>query len=79
MCIRDRQWSVREKATTGYTQLNINTDWGPVSVRGNVGLQAVRTDQSSVGYAIGPAGLEEADAIERGTTYTCLLYTSRCV
>ena len=68
--IYDKQWSVREKATTGYTQLNINTDWGPVSVRGNVGLQAVRTDQSSVGYAIGPAGLEEADAIERGTTYT---------
>ena len=68
--IFDKQWTVNEKVSTGYAQLNINTDWGPVSVRGNVGVQAVHTDQESIGYAIGPAGLADAAAIQRGATYT---------
>src|SRR3546814_614777 len=51
--IANKNWTVNEKTTTGYVQLNINTDLSDtVSLRGNVGLQVVRTDQSSNGYTV---------------------------
>ncbi|RZU01995.1 TonB-dependent receptor [Rivibacter subsaxonicus] len=43
-----KSWDVNEKTTTGFLQANIDSDvWSGVSVRGNVGVQVVRTDQSS--------------------------------
>ncbi len=48
--ILSKTWTVSEKVTTGYVKLDIDTRWGDMPVRGNVGTQIVRTDQSSAGY-----------------------------
>ena len=50
--IYNKTWTVNEKITTWYAQLNIDTEWGTVPVRGNVGVQYVDTEQSSVGVDI---------------------------
>ncbi len=42
-----KAWTVDEKITTGYAKANIDGAWGSVPVRGNVGFQIQRTDQSS--------------------------------
>lgn len=67
--ITRKNWTVDERVTTAYVQANINTDLGPVPVRGNLGVQAVNVDQSSNGYQyIG--GTELGAVIEAGTSYT---------
>lgn len=43
-------WSVKEKVFNAYVQANIDADWGDVPVTGNIGMQAIYTDQSSVGW-----------------------------
>ena len=48
--ILSKTWSVEEKITTAYARLNIDTQYGDIPVRGNVGLQVVNTDQSSAGF-----------------------------
>jgi iron complex outermembrane receptor protein len=71
--IANKNWTVNEKLTTAYVQWNINTDLGSIPMRGNVGFQAVRTDQSSVGSLV-PFG--EADApipLSGGAEYTDFL------
>ncbi len=47
--ITNKNWEVNEQVTTAYVQANINTDLGPVPVKGNFGIQAVSVDQSSRG------------------------------
>jgi TonB-dependent receptor len=42
-----KAWDVQEQTSTAYLKGNIDADWGSVSVRGNVGVQVQRTDQSS--------------------------------
>ncbi|WP_286829848.1 MULTISPECIES: TonB-dependent receptor [Kordiimonas] len=44
-------WTVTEKVVNLYAQANIDTELGNLPVTGNVGLQAVYTDQSSDGWA----------------------------
>ncbi len=44
-----RDYSVKEKVTTGYAQLNLDTQLGAYPVKGNIGLQVVNTRQSSAG------------------------------
>ncbi|HEY4080253.1 MAG TPA: TonB-dependent receptor [Burkholderiaceae bacterium] len=48
--ILSKTWSVAEKVTTAYVKGNIDTAWGGIPVRGNVGLQIVRSQQSSSGF-----------------------------
>ena len=48
--ILSKTWSVHELVTTGYIKGNIDTQWGGIPVRGNVGVQLVQTDQSSSGF-----------------------------
>lgn len=67
-----KAWTVNEEITTGYIQADIDTQWGSVGVRGNVGLQIQHTDQSSnANYWDGtqPAG-SEVRPFENGATYT---------
>lgn len=48
--IANKNWSVSEKVATAYAKLGIDsTLWG-VPVRGNTGLQIVRTNQSSTAF-----------------------------
>lgn len=51
--IDDKNWTLNEKLTTAYGQLNIDTDLGSVRMRGNVGVQFLHTDQHSVGQILG--------------------------
>ncbi len=44
-------WTVTEKVVNLYAQANIDTELGNLPVTGNVGVQAVYTDQSSDGWA----------------------------
>jgi iron complex outermembrane recepter protein len=44
-----RDYTVKEKVFTAYGQLNIDTQLGAYPVRGNLGLQMVKTNQSSAG------------------------------
>jgi iron complex outermembrane recepter protein len=66
--IYNKTWSVNEKVTTAFAQLNIDTNIGSIDVRGNVGVQYVRTDQSSKGTD--PA---RAAPVTGGTEYSDVL------
>ena len=68
--IWNKNWTVTEKVTTAYAKADIDTDWGGISVRGNVGVQVVRTDQSSTAFAL-PNGNPNAPLpTTDGKTYT---------
>jgi TonB-dependent receptor len=70
-----KAWTVDEQITTGWIKANIDTQWGDVPVRGNVGVQVQRTDQSSrANYwdATRPAG-QNVRPFENGKTYTDVL------
>ncbi len=70
-----KAWTVDEKITTGYLRANIDTNWGSVPVRGNIGLQLQHVDQSSASnYWDGsrPAG-QEVRPIDLGKKYTDVL------
>lgn len=78
--ILSKTWGVQEKVVTAYAKLNIDTAVAKVPVTGNVGLQLVRTDQSSTGYRSAatsdvtlnnPAG----SLVSNGTSYTDVLPT----
>ncbi|RPE75911.1 TonB-dependent receptor [Vulcaniibacterium tengchongense] len=67
-----KAWTVDEKLTTGYVRANIDAEWGPVGVRGNIGVQIQHADQSSrANYWDGtrPEG-SQVRPIENGKTYT---------
>ncbi|MBF6025297.1 TonB-dependent receptor [Lysobacter niastensis] len=70
-----KAWTVYEGITTAYAQADIDTEWGSVGVRGNVGVQVQYTDQSSkANYWDGtaPAG-SNVKPFEDGKTYTDVL------
>ena len=46
-----KAYEVSEKLLTGYVQANISAEIGAADVTGNVGVQVIRTDQSSRGIA----------------------------
>ena len=54
--ISKKNWDIRERVSTFFVQANINTDLGPVPVRGNIGIQAVSAEQSSTGLQTLPFG-----------------------
>ena len=67
-----KSWVVQEKTTTAWLRANINTDIGEVGLRGNIGVQMIRTDQSSQSNYFDrsrPAG-QEVLPIDDGKTYT---------
>ncbi len=66
-----KAWTVQEKITTAWMRANIDTEWGTVGVRGNIGVQLQHADQSSqANYwdASQPAG-SEVRPIDEGKTY----------
>lgn len=68
--IANKQWTVNEKLTTAYAQLNIDTQWGSVPVRGNLGVQAVRADQDSHGFMVVQGNAADAVPFEGEAEYT---------
>ncbi|MDP9423898.1 MAG: TonB-dependent receptor [Pseudomonadota bacterium] len=63
-------WEVTEKVLTGYLQYNVNRDLGSVPIRGNAGVQVVRTDQEGESVQV---GVGEVVPITDGDTYTKVL------
>jgi len=51
--ILSKTWGVKEKVTTAYAKLAVDTKMAGVPVRGNVGAQVVNSDQQSSGYLAG--------------------------
>ncbi|MBB5767993.1 TonB-dependent receptor [Xanthomonas euroxanthea] len=66
-----KAWTVEEKITTAWARANLDTEWGDVGVRGNLGVQLQSADQSSrASYwdASQPVG-SEVRPIDDGKTY----------
>ncbi len=67
-------WNVTEKVLTGYVMANIDTEVSAMPLTGNVGVQVVQTNQSSIGTAAsnGPNGIFTIP-ITGGDKYTEIL------
>ncbi|MCW1978076.1 TonB-dependent receptor [Xanthomonas campestris] len=66
-----KAWTVEEKITTAWLRANLDSQWGVVGVRGNIGVQLQSADQSSqANYwdASQPVG-SEVRPIDDGKTY----------
>lgn len=68
--IANKNWEISERVGTVYVQANIDTSLGSaVTLKGNIGIQAVNADQSSTGYSTfsgNPVGNKRTD----GANYT---------
>jgi iron complex outermembrane receptor protein len=56
--------SVTEKDTAAYAQLDFNTQFGAIPIRGDVGVRYVKTEQSSTGYQL-VAGAAQQTTVSR--------------
>lgn len=68
-----RAWDVKEKVTTSFVKADIDTQWGSVGVRGNVGVQVINTDQSSSSAYVDNAKSGAVIPFTNGKTYTDVL------
>ncbi len=71
--ILNKGWTVNEKVRTVYAKGDIDTEIGSMTLRGNVGLQVVSTDQSSTAPRVdnnAPGGFTQRTD---GKTYTDVL------
>jgi iron complex outermembrane recepter protein len=67
-----KDFTVTEQVETAYARLNIDTDiTDTIRLRGNAGVQFVRTDQSSEAFNL--AGAQVLGTFTRGTTYDDVL------
>jgi iron complex outermembrane receptor protein len=67
-----KAWTVNEQITSAWFKANIDTTWGDVGVRGNIGVQAQHVDQSSDSFywdGTQPAG-QNRIPFSDGKTYT---------
>lgn len=72
--IRNKNWTVDEKVTTGYVQWNLNTDVGDnATLRGNIGVQLVHVDQSSTGYVVPFGEADTPELLTGGKSYNEVL------
>ena len=67
-----KSWSVSEQITSGWLRANIDTQWGSVPVRGNIGVQVQRVDQSSTADYFDQT-TRTLRPTESGKTYTDVL------
>jgi iron complex outermembrane receptor protein len=70
-----KAWTVSEKISTAYLRADIDSEWGSVPVRGNVGAQLQHVDQSSTANVYDhtqPAG-SEIQPFDDGKTYNDVL------
>jgi iron complex outermembrane recepter protein len=54
--IYNKQWKVAEKVTTAFLKGNIDSEWGSIPVRGNLGVQLIHTDQKGTGESVYTGG-----------------------
>jgi len=68
-----KDWSVTEKISTLYGQLNINTTIGGIPVRGNTGLQFIHSTQSSDAISSQGGGNPVPASVSSGASYNNVL------
>lgn len=71
--VQTRNWSVREDVQVAYAKFDVDTQAGSIPVKGNFGLQVVRTDQFSKGVAVNPANPAAPTVTDDGSKYTYAL------
>lgn len=72
--VHNKSWTVEEKVTTAYVQWNIDADLSDsVRMRGNVGFQLIRTDQSSQGLSVPLSEVDSPVPFTGGKEYTDFL------
>jgi iron complex outermembrane receptor protein len=77
--IYNKDWTVREKVSTAFTKLNIDTQAGPIPLRGALGLQVVHTQQESTAFSVDNLAAGTTDANRptgnntEGTSYNDVL------
>jgi iron complex outermembrane receptor protein len=71
--ILNKDWEVEESVANVFAKVNIDTLWGDVPVRGNLGLQYVRADQESTGFAVPGGNANAAQPFKGGDEYGDLL------
>jgi iron complex outermembrane receptor protein len=67
--VNRKNWSVREEVTVYYLQFNLDTALGDMPLTGNLGMQVVRTEQSSTGGVNTPGGLQTVTVGEQYTEF----------
>jgi iron complex outermembrane recepter protein len=71
--IINKAWKVKEKVSIGYAKMDIDADVGTnASLRGNIGVQLMHTDQSSTATAVTGGGTVQVP-FSAGTTYNDIL------
>ena len=72
--VQSKNWTVEEDIVIGYAKLNMDANFGSIPVTGNLGIQAVYTDQHSNGFAATGTGAGTMfTAIDGGDTYLQIL------
>ncbi len=74
-----KSWNISEKATTGYLKAEIDSELMGVPMRGNLGLQVVRTDQSSTAPQVDTTNQSVATLVTMGKTYTDVLPSANLI
>jgi iron complex outermembrane receptor protein len=73
----DNDSGVHEKVTTAFGKLDIDSELGGIAIRGNMGLQAIRTEQNSTGWEYrgnnATPDITQLFARSGGATYTDVL------
>ncbi len=65
------RWNVREKLTRLYAQLDLDTKWKGIPLKGNIGLAVIHADQSSAGKSANGSGASLVVVpVTGGATYT---------
>ncbi len=67
-------WKVRENTLTPYLQFNMDTYVGGVSLRGNFGVQANRTQQRGVGERVAPGHVALYLQVDDGVGLACCCF-----
>ena len=65
-----KNWTIDEKVKTGYVKLNIDTELMAMPLRGNVGVQVVKTDQSSTAQTLRAWPFADLVPLTDGKKYT---------
>jgi len=65
-----KNWSIDEKVKTGYAKLNIDTELMGMALRGNVGMQVIKTDQSSTANTLRAWPFADLVPLTDGKKYT---------
>ncbi|WP_284614510.1 TonB-dependent receptor [Aquabacterium humicola] len=68
--IFNKNWTVTEKISTFFAKLDIDTELGGIPIRGNVGLQHIRTDQSSTAFSLPGRNANDPKPNSDGKTYS---------